>query len=139
MIVGTLEGRLYSIAIKTTEVLWSIKTSGRIYSKPLLLGNTLFVSSAEQFILIIKSEDGKVIKRITTAGKNYGSASVLKERIVVGSTSGIICEIDNETGSIISQLQLPDRITNEIVYSEPNGIYFARTYDGRIFAFRKEE
>ncbi len=73
-------------------------------------------------------------------GKNYAGARLVKERIYFGSTSGLVYEIDPKLGHLVTgQVQIPDRITDPIVYSAAHNLFYVRSYDGRIFAFQRSD
>jgi outer membrane protein assembly factor BamB len=139
IVVGTTEGFVYSISVETGESKWLVKTYDVIRSTPLIVGNQVFVTSTDKNLYIIESTKGRIIRKMPTRGKNIASPSLINGSVFFGSTSGVVYEIDPETGIVKAYLQLPDRVTDRIVYGSESGMFFARTYDGRVFAFHRAD
>ena len=139
IIIGTAEGFVYNISVEAGETKWLVKTYDAIRSTPLIVGNHVFVTSTDKNLYIIRLETGGIIRRIPTRGKNIGSPSLINGSVFFGSTSGVVYEIDPESGTVKTQVQLPDRVTDRITYGRESDMFFARTYDGRVFAFHSAE
>jgi outer membrane protein assembly factor BamB len=139
IVVGTTEGFVYSISVETGESKWLVKTYDVIRSTPLIVGNQVFVTSTDKNLYIIELATGRIVRKMPTRGKNIASPSLINGSVFFGSTSGVVYEIDPETGIVKAYLQLPDRVTDRIVYGSESGMFFARTYDGRVFAFHRAE
>jgi outer membrane protein assembly factor BamB len=139
IIFGTAEGFVYSISVEAGETKWLVKTYDTIRSTPLIVGKHVFVTSMDKNLYIIERATGRIVRNLPTRGKNIASPSLINGSVFFGSTSGVVYEIDPEAGIVKSYVQLPDRVTDRIVYGSESDMFFARTYDGRVFAFHRAE
>lgn len=137
VLFGAHDGCIYMLDIDSGALLWKTETGNAVYSMPLVLDGRAFVSSTDKYIYVLDLEERKVIRKIFTGGKNFASPRLLEGRVYCAATSGAIFEIDPDTLAVTGRLQLPERITNALVYSETSGLFYAMTYDTSVWAFRR--
>lgn len=139
ILVGTMRGSIHSISVPTGEVRWSAATTDAIHGPPLVWGNLVFVTSTDKHFYMINGENGKVLRRFPTRGKIFAPARLFDGRLYFGATSGIVYEVDPRSGVVTGQVQLPERITDAIAYDDQLGMFYARSFDGKIYAFSRSE
>lgn len=137
IVFGVFDGSIQSVIIQSGMPVWSVRTGDAIYSTPLLIKNRVYVTSTDKRFYVLNADDGKIVCRRLTHGRIYSSPRLIEGQIYFGSTSGTVYEFDPSTNAITGQVQLPERITNAIAYSVPAGLFYARSYDGQIYAFRR--
>jgi len=137
VLVGTLDGSLHSIGLSTGVANWSAKTGDAVYSSPLLVGDDVYVTSTDKHVYVLNRDTGDIRRCVPVNGRIYASPRLIEGRVYFGSTAGIIYEIDLANYAISGQVQLPERITDPIAYSALTGLYYARSQDGQIYAFRR--
>jgi outer membrane protein assembly factor BamB len=136
LIVGDHNGVVHCLDSLNGKVRWTFKTDGMIYSTPLVIGEHIFIASADKHLCKLDF-DGRLIKKMYTGGENLASPVLVKGKIYLGSTSGVLQEIDPESMSQISSLQFPDKIVNAVAYSEATDMFFVTTQDTALWAIKK--
>jgi outer membrane protein assembly factor BamB/orotate phosphoribosyltransferase len=137
IIVGTHGGLIHSVDLNTGKARWTAKSDNVVYSTPLVVGDRIYVTSTDKHAYVLNANNGRELIRISTHGKNFASPRLIDERIYFGSTSGLIYEFDPALNSVTGQVQLPERLTDAVVYSPVAGLFYAKSYDGKIYAFRR--
>jgi outer membrane protein assembly factor BamB len=138
VVVGAMDGSIRSIDLSGRER-WRVQTGDAIHATPLVVGDRVYVGSADKNVYVINADNGRGVLKMSTTGKNYGSPRLIGGRIYFGSTSGLVYEFNPRIDAITGEIQLPERITNPIVHSAATGLFYARSYDGKIYAFRRVE
>jgi len=110
-----------------------------IYSSPLVVVDLSYVFSTYNHLYILDLAKQAVVKRLHAGSKLYASPRAIEGRIYFGSTGGLLLEFDPERLLFTGRLQLPDRITNPVTYSERHRLYYALTYDNQLFALARTE
>ncbi|MEN3346369.1 MAG: hypothetical protein V7632_4 [Bradyrhizobium sp.] len=138
VVVGAMDGSIRSIDLAGRER-WRVQTGDAIHASPLVAGDRVYVASADKNVYAMDADSGRGVLRMTTTGKNYASPRLIGGRIYFGSTSGLVYEFNPRIDAITGQVQLPERITDPIAHSSTTGLFYARSYDGKIYAFRRVE
>lgn len=68
-LIGSADGNLYAIDIKTGREQWRYKTAGPVHSSPALYDNTVFVGSMDGHFYAIDFKTGKQKWRLQTGGE----------------------------------------------------------------------
>jgi outer membrane protein assembly factor BamB len=139
ILAGTMDGSIHSVSISTGKVRWSAMTGGAVYSTPLVLGGRVLVTSTDKHLHVFDAENGKPLKRLPTLGKIFAAPHLFNGHIYFGTTAGIVYEIDPISCAVTGQLQLPERITDALAFDDPTGLLFARSYDGKLYAFTRSD
>lgn len=137
VVCGSSDGRIHVVDIDSGDAVWKVRTDDMIYSTPLIVGDRAYVPSTDKFLYVLDLADRRVVKRIHTGAKNFASPRLIEGRVYAAATSGTIFEIDPATLQITGEVQLPERITNAVAYSQRTGLFYAMTYDTTLYAFRR--
>jgi outer membrane protein assembly factor BamB len=137
ILVSALDGSLHSISVSTGKARWSAKTDGALHSTPLVLNDGVYVTSTDKHLYVLNADTGKLLRRIPTRGRLYASPRLYEGRVYLGATSGLVYEIDPVNRAITGQVQLPEPIADAIVHDGVTGLLYARSYDGKIYSFRR--
>ena len=137
MIVGSFDGKIYVVDLESGRELWSAKTDTVIYSTPLVVGDRAYVVSTDKHLYVLDLARQVVITRLHAGAKLYSSPCLIDGRIYFGSTGGLVFELDPERLLFTGRVQLPDRITNAVAYSERHRLFYALTYDNQLFALAR--
>jgi len=133
----TLDGWIYSVSLSTGKARWSRKVEDAVHSTPLIFNGKVYVGTTGKAFYVLDVERGDVIHRMLTRGRVHASPRLIGERLYFGSTAGVVYELDPNKYEVTGWVQLPERITDPIAYSPLTGFFYARSYDGQIFAFRR--
>jgi len=137
VIAGSFDGMIYVVDLESGRELWSVKTDTVIYSTPLVVGDRAYVVSTDKHLYVLDLAERAVITRVHAGAKLYSSPRLIDGRIYFGSTGGLVFELDPERLLFTGRVQLPDRITNAVAYSERHRLYYALTYDNQLFALAR--
>jgi outer membrane protein assembly factor BamB/LPS sulfotransferase NodH len=137
VICGSSDGLIHVVDVDSGEATWKVRTEDMIYSTPLIVGDRAYVASTDKFVYVLDLADQRVVKKIHTGAKNFASPRLIGGRVYGANTSGRIFEVDLTTFQVTGQVQLPERITNAVAYSERTGLFYAMTYDTALHAFRR--
>lgn len=97
------------------------------------------MTSTDKHLYVLDLRERAVVKRLHAGSKLYSSPRLIEGRVYFGTTGGVVYELDPESLLFTGRLQLPDRDTNAIGYSERHRLFYALTYDNRLFAFARKD
>jgi outer membrane protein assembly factor BamB len=98
-----------------------------------------YIGSTDKYLYVLDLERRIVKTRIFAGSKVFGPPRFLEGRIYFGACNGIVYELDPATDEITGTHQLPDAVTNALVYNAETGDFYALTYVNELFAFRREQ
>jgi outer membrane protein assembly factor BamB len=139
LITGCADGRVYIVDVETGTEVWSVKTGNTVYTVPLVMDDKAYIGSTDKYLYVLDLERRAVKSRIFAASKVYGPPRLLGGRIYFGACNGMIYEIDPVTDEVTGTHQLPDAVTNALTDNPETGDFYALTYTGELFAFRRQE
>jgi outer membrane protein assembly factor BamB/orotate phosphoribosyltransferase len=135
VLIGALDGSIHSIGLSTGTARWSARTGDAIYSTPLVVGDQVYVTSTDKNLYIFDAHNGKILGCVPTLGKIYATPRLIEGRVYFGATSGIVYEIDLASYDITGRIQLPERIADPILHDPLTRLFYARSSDGKVYAF----
>lgn len=104
-----------------------------------MTGDRAHVASTDKHLYVLDLRERVVVKRLHAGAKLYSSPRLIEGRVYFGTTGGVVYELDPERLLFTGRLQLPDRITNALAYSERHRLFYALTYDNQLFAFTRKD
>jgi len=137
VIAGSHDGKIYVIDLETGKGVWSVQTEDVIYSTPLIVRDRAYITSTDKRLYILDLRSKQLITKIWCSGRLFSSPRLIQGRVYWGSTDGRVYELDPRTDKITGRVQLPERITNSVVYSPQTKLYYALSYDNQLFSFKK--
>jgi eukaryotic-like serine/threonine-protein kinase len=105
--IGSDDGKIYSIDLKTGNKLWDFPTGTAIEAPPCVIYDSVFIGSAGGIFYALSAVDGKLKWKFETGDKIIGGAnwySPAREGVVgilFGSYDGKLYCLDSETGKTI--------------------------------------
>ena len=139
VVTGCANGCIYIIDVETGDEVWSVQTDNTIYTVPLVINDTAYVGSTDKYLYILNLERREVRKKIYAGSKIFGPPRLLEGRVYFGACNGIVYELDGITDEITGTHQLPDAVTNALVYNPETHHFYALTYMNQLFAFTRAE
>jgi outer membrane protein assembly factor BamB/orotate phosphoribosyltransferase len=137
VLTATMGGSIYSVDLSTGKIGWSASTDGAVYATPLVVADRVFLPSTDKYLHVFDAKDGRLLKRIPTYGKVLATPRLFNGSIYFGASSGIIYEVSPTSCAVTGQLQLPERITDALAFDDATGVFYARSYDGKLYAFTR--
>jgi outer membrane protein assembly factor BamB/orotate phosphoribosyltransferase len=138
LVTGCANGRIYIIDVETGQEVWSVQTDNTIYTVPLVVEDRAYVGSTDKYLYVLDLERRVVEKKVFAGAQIFGPPRLIEGRIYFGSCNGMVYEITLD-GVITGGHQLPDAVTNAVIYSAETGDFYALTYVNELFAFRRIE
>jgi outer membrane protein assembly factor BamB len=90
--VGTKNGTLFALAFDGT-CLWQRAVGGAVFSKPLLIGEALLVTTQAARLVVLDAGRGTPLGEFRAASAIYSSPDHDGERVYFGSYGGILYAI----------------------------------------------
>jgi len=86
---------LYSIAVfpVTNPNQWVFQTNGRIYSSPVITGETILFGSGDSTFYAVNKNNGKLVWKYKTRGAVHSGASKHGKSVCFGSTDGSLYSV----------------------------------------------
>jgi hypothetical protein len=104
-----------------------------------VINDTAYVGSTDKYLYILDLERRQVRKKIYAGSKIFGPSRLLEGRVYFGACNGIVYELDSITDEITGTHQLPDAVTNALVYNPETHYFYALTYVNQLFAFTRAD
>jgi hypothetical protein len=104
-----------------------------------VINDTAYVGSTDKYLYILDLERRQVRKKIYAGSKIFGPSRLLEGRVYFGACNGIVYELDSITDEITGTHQLPDAVTNALVYNPETHHFYALTYVNQLFAFTRAD
>src|SRR2546426_597085 len=130
-------GSLAALDMGTGAKVWELPVREYLHGTPLVVGDRAYVVSTDKHLYVLDLARQVVITRLHAGAKLYSSPRLIDSRIYFGSTGGLVFELDPERLLFTGRVQLPDRITNAVAYSERQRLFYALTYDNQLFALAR--
>ena len=104
--IGSIDGNLYAIDLKTGEQRWVYQTEDSVESPPLVLDGKVYFGSNDCYVYCVDAKDGKFNWKFETYEKVIGSANFVKTgdgetHLIVGSHDANVYCLDAATGKKI--------------------------------------
>jgi outer membrane protein assembly factor BamB/orotate phosphoribosyltransferase len=137
VIFGCFDTHIYALDARTGALSWKTATEGIVYSEPLIVGERVYVTSTDKRLYVLDLRTGSILRTYEASGKLFSSPALINENVYFGTNAGQLLEYNPESDIVTGKHQLPERITNKLVYSETSNLFFASTNDNQIFALRR--
>ena len=138
LVTGCANGRIYIIDVETGQEVWWVQTDNTIYTVPLVVEDRAYVGSTDKHLYVLDLERRVVEKKVFAGAQIFGPPRLIEGRIYFGACNGMVYETAID-GEITGSHQLPDAVTNSVIYSAETGDFYALTYVNELFAFRRVE
>jgi outer membrane protein assembly factor BamB/orotate phosphoribosyltransferase len=137
VIFGCFDTHVYALDARTGALSWKTATEGIMYSEPLIVGERVYATSTDKRLYVLDLRTGSILRTYEASAKLFSSPALINENVYFGTNAGQLLEYNPESDIVTGKHQLPERITNKLVYSETSNLFFASTNDNQIFALRR--
>jgi outer membrane protein assembly factor BamB len=106
---GSNDGALYKVKAATGELVWRFSTNAEISRRPVLIGKRLYVVNANDTVIVIDAESGKMIwsqHRTPALGMEvagYAGPLVWRGKVYAGFSDGSVTAFDARNGDELWQ------------------------------------
>ena len=84
--IGSADGNIYAIDMKTSKETWRFKTEHQVSSSPVVYKDALYCGSADGNLYCLEVHTGRMRWKFTTKGPITGSPLVYDDIVYIGST-----------------------------------------------------
>lgn len=129
LVVTTIPGTVYSLALETGDVVWSSKPAGSIWAAPAVGFNAL-VGTTDGYLVALDLGNGDELWRYRTEEVVRAAPILVGPYVLVGTLGGSLYCFDGRSGRLVDKRQLTGAIRQSPV-SDGNRVYVA-TESGMI-------
>jgi eukaryotic-like serine/threonine-protein kinase len=142
--VGSGDGHLYALDVRTGTERWRLGTGGAVDSAPAVADGVVYVVSRDGSLYAVDSSDGTLRWSYATDGEQtvdfwdfyLSDPLVVDDVVVFGSGDGAVHAVDRVTGELRWRHE-----TGEVVHAAPvrgDGLIYVGGFDGVLRALRPE-
>jgi outer membrane protein assembly factor BamB len=105
--IGSSDGNVYAIDLKTGEQVWSYKTDGAVEATACVVDDLVFIGSSDSFLYALDKVTGELKWKSETGGQILGSANRIDSeesealRIIVGSYDSRLYCLNSADGKVV--------------------------------------
>ncbi len=135
--VGSNDGSLYAVDVKTGKGLWSFKTDAAVVSAPVVYEGRVYIGSKDGYLYALDPEKGTLLWKFKTKAKITSSAIAAINWVYFGSDDTYLYAVDLKTGKRKWRRKLRDYKYGAI-FSTPvykDGVIYAAGKNTLVYAF----
>jgi outer membrane protein assembly factor BamB len=127
--VGSDDGNIYALDLKTGEEIWKFPTEGPVGASPLYLRGKIFVGSQDYTFYCLNAEDGKEIwkfktyEKILSAANWVDTATTAGTLIVFGSYDNNLYGVSAESGKMLWKYQTDNFVNGSAAIDRGRAIF----------------
>lgn len=138
VIFGSFDEHIHIVDVASGERVHTVQTESQIYSTPLVVGDSAYVSGLDKLIYCVDLDTLDVRWKFQTVSRVFASPALCEGLLYVGSNDGRLYEIDPATGKNLAFFQATERITNKIAYNPITKRFFLPTYANELYCLEKK-
>ncbi|MFC1776435.1 PQQ-binding-like beta-propeller repeat protein [Pseudomonadota bacterium] len=122
------------------ETKWKYKTGGRVYSSPLIAGDSVYFGSGDHHFYALNKQTGTLEWSFKSGGAVHSSASVKGKLVYFGSADGSLYALDKNSGELAWKFDSNGEKINglwDYYLSSPaveNNLVYWGSGDGHVYA-----
>jgi outer membrane protein assembly factor BamB len=109
LLIGSYDGNLYCLDVKTGKVAWSFHTNGPVHATPSVQEGLAFISGCDGVFRAISIKDGKEMYQITTGSYMGASPAMYGDLFFVGTYANEVLGLDRKAKKIAWSYEHPVR------------------------------
>ena len=130
--VGSSNGKIYALNIRTGTKLWSDAIGAPVYSSPAVANGVVYIGSFDGNVYALDAGTGAKLWDYTTGGTVFSSPAVANGVVYVGSYDGNVYALDAQTGANL--WSYPVSVVEISSPAVANGVVYIGSYDSNIYA-----
>ncbi len=87
-------------SLSAADTQWKYKTGGRVYSSPLIAGNTVYFGSGDHHFYALDKQTGAMKWNFKTDGAVHSSAAIKGKLLYFGSADGSLYAVNKDSGEL---------------------------------------
>ncbi|MBN1260282.1 MAG: PQQ-like beta-propeller repeat protein [Anaerolineae bacterium] len=138
-IVGNGDGVVYALELATGKLAWSFQTQERVWAKPLVIEDMVYVASLDRTLYALSLDDGSLRWSFDAVGALASSPVVAGNSLWFGDFGDRIYQVDPTTGDLLWTFEqgVDWFWSTPVVDAESGRVYFADV-SGHVYAIHVE-
>jgi len=137
---ATSDGTVYALDANGLYLEWTHKIDSKIWSAPVVDGNTLYIGCFNKTVYALNTADGTEKWKYKTDGAINSTPVVYNNTVYIGDYARHFYALDAATGNLIWKFPTDDKATGSPqnwFWAKPlvlNGVIYAPCLDGNVYA-----
>lgn len=131
-IIGNGDGTVYALSLADGTEQWSLQTQDRVWARPVVIGNTVYVASLDHNLYAVDVQSGELVWERQLEGAVAATPVVADEALWVGDFTNHLYKIDPRDGDILWQETYENWLWATPLVDDGR-LYFA-TVGGQVYA-----
>jgi len=127
--VGSGDGRVYAIELRTGNQVWRFQTGGEVEAPPCVVDGLVLAGSVDGYLYALEAKSGSQKWKYKTEGKIHSSANWFYGqdgaglRVLVGSYDGKLHCVDGNSGEFLWSYQTDNFINGAAALSDDRAVF----------------
>lgn len=136
---GTTKGALYKITSKTGLVEKKFRADAHMMTTPVIHKGKIIFTSLDKSVYCLDIMTSKELWRFRTMGRVFAAPTIWNDLVLVGSNDARLYALDSLTGKAVGFFQVPERITNKVIYNFETAKFFLTTFANELYCLSKSK
>jgi len=129
---GSADGKVHALDAGTGDKQWEFQTGDKIWSTPVMDGDTLYIASFDNKLYALKAADGSKKWEFETEGAISATPLVHDDTVYIGSFDRYLYAVDADSGALRWKFMAENWFwARPVAY---NGAIYAASLDGKVYA-----
>jgi len=138
LLFGSFDGTLYAVDLDTGEEKGKFTTKDIIWSKPIIDGDYVIVTSLDKHLYKINLDTGTTIWDFAATGRIFSAPLLAEDSIYFGGTDGRFYELSSD-GKLTDVILFTERVTGRAAYNPKTKRFFVPTCVNELYCLYKTE
>jgi len=131
-IIGNGDGNVYALDVEDGSTAWSFDTADRVWAKPLVVDETVYVASLDHHLYALELETGAELWHFEAAGAISAAPVLIDGDVWIGDFASTLYRIDPEAQEAVWTFEAGDWLWAAPV--ERDGILYFADVGGDVYA-----
>jgi outer membrane protein assembly factor BamB len=136
LVIGNGDGSVYALDAGNGALLWQFATGGRVWARPLITSDVVYVSSLDHSLYAFDLESGQLRWEFAAAGALASPPLLAHGRLYVGSFDHKVYALDPEDGDVVWAFEGRNWIWGTPAADDSR--VYAADVDGNVYAVDAE-
>ncbi len=114
VVFGSMDGSLYVLNAENKILHHRFEARAGFCATPVIVNDFVIIGSLDKNVYCFNIATKKTEWIYETSGRIFASPTIDKGSVFIGSNDGVLYELDIQNGSLLSQIQLTERIVDEV-------------------------
>jgi len=131
-IIGNGDGKVYALNLEDGAKLWEYATEDRVWAKPLVIDDRVYVASLDHFLYVLDLNSGAELWRFEAEGSISATPVLAGGDIWIGDFGSKLYQIDLEAQEVVWTFEANDWLWATPI--EGDGVLYFADVSGNVYA-----